>query len=201
MTTFKELTEFFQCVGADEVKHTNKGYLAHAIGVYNDLKEWGWDEELANTGLFHSIYGTQLFQGFTLPLEYRAEVRALIGERAEFLSWLNCAIDRAFFDQQVLRPQGPYQVLDRFSGKLVDLSDEDFNALCFLHLCDWLEQVGRAQSWDYRRTAYANLADRVGGIGKQRYAEVFADAPAQTWFNEYEFTPPLHAPSREASSR
>ena len=41
MATFKELTEFFQRVGADEVKHTNKGYLAHAIGVYNDLKEWG----------------------------------------------------------------------------------------------------------------------------------------------------------------
>ena len=189
MATFKELTEFFQRVGADEVMHTNKGYLAHAIGVFNDLKEWGWNEELANTGLFHSIYGTQLFQGFTLPLERRAEVRDLIGERAEFLSWLNCAIDRAYFDQQVLRKQGPYQIKDRFTGNLVDVSDDDFDALCFLHLCDWLEQVGRSQSWDYRRTAYAKLADRVGGIGKQRYSEVFANAPAQTWFHEYELAP------------
>jgi hypothetical protein len=190
MATFKELTDFFQRVGANEVQHTNKGYLAHAIGVFNDLKEWGWDEELANTGLFHSIYGTQLFQGFKLPLERRAEVRALIGERAEFLSWLNCAIDRPYFDQQVLRQRGPYQVLDRFSGQFVDLSEDDFNALCFLHLCDWLEQVSRAQSWDYRRTAYAKLAERVGGIGQRRYLEVFAKAPARAWFSEYEYPPP-----------
>ena len=190
MASFKELTDFFQRVGANEVQHTNKGYLAHAIGVYNDLKAWGWDEELANTGLFHSIYGTQLFQGFKLSLERSAEVRALIGERAELLSWLNCAIDRSYFDQQVLRQKGPYQVLDRFSGQLVDLSEDDFNALCCLHLCDWLEQVSRAHSWDYRRTAYAKLAERVGGIGQQRYREVFAEAPAQTWFNEYEYPPP-----------
>lgn len=28
---------------------------------------------------------------------------------------------------------------------------------------------------------------RVGGIGRQRYLEVFAKAPSQTWFNEYEY--------------
>jgi hypothetical protein len=187
MATFKELTEYFQRVGANDVKHSNKGYLAHAIGVFNDLKEWGWDEELAKTGLFHSIYGTELFQGFTLPLEHRDEIRELIGERAEFLSWLNCAIDRAFFDQQVLLESGPYQVKDRFTGDVIEVSDDDFNALCFLHLCDWLEQVGRSGAWDYRRSAYAALAERVGGIGKSRYDAVFSNAPEQDWFDEYEF--------------
>jgi hypothetical protein len=187
MATFKELTDYFQRVGANDVKHSNKGYLAHAIGVFNDLKEWGWDEELAMTGLFHSIYGTELFQGFTLPLDRRDEIAGLIGKRAEFLSWLNCAIDRSFFDQQAQKDSGPYQIKDRFSGDLVDVSDEDFDALCFLHLCDWLEQVARSGAWDYRRTAYAALADRVGGIGKTRYEEVFADAPQRSWFEEYEF--------------
>ena len=43
--------------------------------------------------MFHSIYGTEKFQGFTLPLERRAEVRALIGDRAERLAYLNCAKD------------------------------------------------------------------------------------------------------------
>ena len=91
MPTFKELTDYLLEVGAGEVTHTEKGYLSHAISVYNDLRKWGWNEELARTGIFHSIYGTELFQRFTLPLERRAEVRGLIGERAEWLCWLNCA--------------------------------------------------------------------------------------------------------------
>ena len=39
--------------------------------------------------MFHSIYGTERFQGFTLPLERRGEISALIGERAERLAYLN----------------------------------------------------------------------------------------------------------------
>jgi hypothetical protein len=187
MTTFKELTDYFQRVGANDVKHSGKGYLPHAIGVFNDLKQWGWDDELAKTGLFHSIYGTELFQGFTLSLDQRDEVRGLIGDRAEFLSWLNCAIDRRVFDEQVLKDSGPYQIKDRFSDEWVDLSDADFDALCFLHLCDWLEQVARSGAWDYRRTAYEALAARVGGIGQQRHSEVFSKAPERCWFEEYEF--------------
>lgn len=144
MATFHDLTNYLQEVGATEVVHSDKGYLAHAIGVYNDLKKWGWDEELARAGIFHSIYGTQLFQGFTLPLEKRSEIAELIGERAEQLCWLNCAIDRQHFDNEILKTAGPYQILDRFSGEIVDVPDEDFDDLCFMHICDWLEQVHTA---------------------------------------------------------
>ena len=185
MTSFKELTQYFQQIGADGIRHSSKGYLAHAIGVYNDLKEWGWKEDLARIGLFHSIYGTQLFQGFTLPLEKREEIRGLIGDQAEFVCYLNCALDRPHFDQQFLKPTGPYQILDRFTDQVIDVADEDFNLLCTLHLCDWLEQVARSDAWDYRRTAYHNLAVREGGIGRQRYDAVFAEAPEQESFDEY----------------
>ena len=187
MPTFKELTDYLLEVGAGEVTHTEKGYLSHAISVYNDLRKWGWNEELARTGIFHSIYGTELFQRFTLPLERRAEVRGLIGERAEWLCWLNCAMDRPHFDREILKTDGPYQILDRFSGNPVGVSHEDFDALCFLHLCDWLEQVGRSSGYDYRRTGYRDLARRVGGIGLTNYERVFADIPAQTWHDEYEW--------------
>ena len=95
--SFRELTDYFQQVGATDVAHSTKSYLAHAIGVYNDLKEWGCSEEIARVGLFHSIYGTELFQGFTLPLDKRDEIRELIGERAERIAWLNCAMDRVPF--------------------------------------------------------------------------------------------------------
>jgi hypothetical protein len=185
MVTFKELTEYFQQVGAAEVAHSTKTYLAHAIGVYNDLKKWGCDEEVARAGLFHSIYGTELFQRFTLPLERRGEVRELIGRRAEQIAWMNCAIDRAYFDREVLKSSGPYRILDRFSGQELDVSDEDFHDLCVVHMCDWLEQVERSNAWDYRRTAGANLAKRLGGIALESYQKIFAAAPRQQWFDEY----------------
>ncbi|MFP6766255.1 MAG: hypothetical protein VB858_21665 [Planctomycetaceae bacterium] len=187
MPTFKELTDYLLEVGAGDVTHTEKGYLSHAISVYNDLRKWGWDEELARTGIFHSIYGTELFQRFTLPLERRDEVQRLIGERAEWLCWLNCAMDRPHFDREILKTEGGRQILDRFSGKLVGVSSDDFDALCFLHLCDWLEQVGRSSGYDYRRTGYRDLAQRVGGIGLSNYERVFADIPEQTWHDEYQW--------------
>lgn len=55
MATFNELTDFFQQVGASDVTHTTKTYLAHAISVHGDLKKWGCDEEMQNVGLFHTI--------------------------------------------------------------------------------------------------------------------------------------------------
>ena len=177
-SSFRDLTNFLRDIGADGVEHTDKGYLAHAIGVYNDLKKWGCDEELARVGIFHSIYGTELFQRFTLPLERRNEVRDLIGERAERISYLNCAMDRTHFDKQIRRATGPYRILDRFTRQEIEVTDEDFENLCTVHLCDWLEQVARSGSWAYRSEGYKTLAERLGGIAADSYAKVFAKAPA-----------------------
>ena len=62
----KQMTDFLRSVGADDVEHTQKTYLAHVIGVYRELQEWHCDDELCRAGIFHSIYGTELFQKFGL---------------------------------------------------------------------------------------------------------------------------------------
>ncbi len=172
--TYKQLTEFLVDFGVESVAHTEKSYLAHLIGVYNDLKTWGCSEEVCRAGMFHSIYGTELFQGFTLPLERREEIRAMIGERAERLAYLNCAMDRSSFHTAVLQSTGPYRFTDRISAEEIELSAEDFTDLCTIHLCDWVEQVARSNAWDYRREAYRAIADRLGGIGLASYERVYA---------------------------
>jgi hypothetical protein len=179
-TTFKQLTDFLVQIGASDVAHAGgeKMYLAHAIGVYSDLKKFGCDEDVARVGVFHSIYGTELFQRFTLPLTRRGEVRDLIGERAERLSYYNCAMDRTHFDGQVTKPSGPYSLLDRFQNTETVLSDQDFNDLCTVHLVDWLEQVERSGNWSYRRDAYHALARRLGPAAEKAYDAVYAEAPA-----------------------
>ena len=176
--TFKQLTDFLLGLGTEDVAHTGKSYLAHNISVYRYMKDRGCSEELCRAGLFHSIYGTELFQRFSLPVERRPEVRALIGERAERLAYANCAMDRASFDRAVTRHAGPYHVRDRLTGETIELSAEDFDDLCRVHLFDWLEQVGRSQKWDYRRAGYRNLAERLGGIALSSYEQVLAGESA-----------------------
>jgi hypothetical protein len=177
---FKKLTDFLVGMGVEQVPHTQKSYLAHLIAVYRLLQSQGYPEDVCRAGMFHSIYGTERFQGFTLPLERRGEVRALVGERAERLAYLNCAMDRASFDRALERAAGPYPIRDRITGHEVELSAEDFEDLCRVHLFDWLEQVPRSSyGWDYRRTAYRRMAERLGKAAIRAYEAVFAQENPQ----------------------
>ena len=173
-TNFKRLTDFLVGLGVAKVGHTGQSFLAHLIGVYRYMEARGCSEELCRTGMFHSIYGTELFQGYALPLDRRPDVRALIGERAERLAYWNCAMNRASFDRVLEQAEGPYRIMDRLTGEELCLSADDFDDLCRVHLYDWLEQVPRSKKWDYRRDAYRRLAERLGGEAVEAYQRVFA---------------------------
>ncbi len=173
-TGLKQFTDYLASVGIDRVAHTNKTYMGHLVALYRLLEANGCSPEVCRAGMFHSIYGTELFQGFKLSVERRPEIRALIGERAECLAYLNCAIDRAVFDRTAEQQTGPYRIRDRLTGEEVELSDADFDDLCRIHLFDWLEQVGRSRKWDYRRAAYRRLAQRLGE--EAAYDAVFAQS-------------------------
>jgi hypothetical protein len=159
---FKRMTDFLVRMGVEEVPHTHKSYLAHLIAVHRILESHGCTEEVCRAGIFHSIYGTEKFQGFTLPLARRGDVRALIGDRAEHLAYVNCAMDRASFDRCLDQKGEPYRVIDRITGEPVELSQRDYDDLCAVHLYDWLEQVPRSREWDYRPAAYRKMAERLG---------------------------------------
>src|SRR5580704_14162073 len=139
----KRLTDYLVALEIEKVPHTQSTYLKHLISVYNYMQRSGCTEEVCRAGLFHSIYGTELFQGFKLPLERRVEVRRLIGERAEKLAYLNCAMDRASFDRVLTQTSGPYRFVDRITGQPIELDQDDYNDLCRVHLFDFLEQVPR----------------------------------------------------------
>jgi hypothetical protein len=177
-TEMKRMTDFLLGLGIDKIDHTSKSYLAHLVGLYRDLQARGCPEDVCRAGMFHSIYGTELFQGFKLPLERRDDIRALIGERAERLAYLNCAMDRTSFDRTVARGAGPYRFRDRLTGAEVELNRQDFDDLCRIHLYDWIEQVGRSQNWDYRRAAYRNLAEYLNGAARADYDRTFAQEAA-----------------------
>ena len=171
--TFKDLTNYLLTLGTNDVPHSGKGFLAHLIGVYQDLKAWGCDEAVCRAGMFHSIYGTEPFQGFALPLEKRFEVAGLIGDRAERLAYLNSAMNRASFDESLARPDEPWTIIDRFTNTQVEMTQPEFDDLCRVHLSDWLEQVPRSPTWDYRPAAFQRMAERLGGVAFDSYRKVY----------------------------
>ena len=106
-------------------------------------------------------------------------MRELIGERAERLAYLNCAMDRASFDANLERTEPPYLIRERDTGAEVALGRDDYDDLCRVHLYDWLEQVPRSRfGWDYRRASYRKMAERLGPEAVAAYDRVFAGEPA-----------------------
>ncbi len=179
--SFDDLIQYIRRIGAADVDHSDGSYLGHAAGVCRDLKAWNCSEEVCNAGLFHSIYGTEIFQSFVLPLEKRGEVRDLIGERAERLAYFNCAIVYASFDATVAGSERPHTMIDRFTGCEVEVEPGDFEDLCAIHLCDRLEQFPRSQDVDFRPEVFRHLAKRLGGVALEAYRRVIGhreDVPA-----------------------
>jgi len=173
---YRTMVDFLRGLGTEDVPHSgDHGFLAHLISVFRDLEEWGCDQDLCRAGMFHSIYGTELFQRFSLPQTRRDEVRKLIGDRAEGIAFANCLMDRSTFDA-LLDSDGPFSLRNRETGQTIELSLADYDDLVRLHLCDWLEQVPRSKRWDYRPDAYRRMAKRLGGIAQASYDRVYAQA-------------------------
>jgi hypothetical protein len=173
-TDSKRFTAFLAGMGIENVPHTQKTYLGHLVAVHRLMEAEGCEEQVCRAGMFHSIYGTERFQDFKLPLERRLVLRKLIGERAERLAYMNCAMDRASFDGALESGAEPYRFRDRITGDEITLSRADFDDLCRVHLYDWLEQVPRSEyGWGYRREAYRQIAERLGERTMAIYRRVF----------------------------
>ena len=177
--TFKQLTDFLVNLGIEQIAHTQKNYLAHLIGVYKLMQSAGCDEELCRAGLFHSIYGTEKFQGFKLRLDQRAELVELIGARAERLAHWNCLMDRSSLDELLAQDRGapnagPLLLRNRETGEQMPLTRGELDDLACVHLFDWLEQAPRSTfGLDYRRQAYRQMAERLQGSALAAYDRVF----------------------------
>jgi hypothetical protein len=176
---YREMIDFLRGLGTEDVPHSGeKGFLSHLVAVCRDMEAWGGDRDLCRAALFHSIYGTELFRRFSLPVERRGEVRALIGDRAERIVFANCLMDRSTFDSQLdSDSKGPYKLRNRETGETIELSRADFDDLVRVHLVDWLEQVARSSRWTYRREAYPRMARRLGGVAQDAYERVYSQAP------------------------
>lgn len=171
---YQDMIAFLKELGTDDIPHTDKPFLAHLISVYRDLERWGGSLPLCRAGMFHSIYGTEKFRNFSISIDQRPRVQELIGEQGESLAFWNCFMDRTAWDTIFIDQTGERQLVNRETAEVYALSQEEFDELTTLQICDWLEQVPRSQEWDYRRDAYRQMALHTGGIAIEEYDRVFA---------------------------
>ena len=80
--------KFLLEVGTKHQPHGHRTLYEHLIGTWKLLKEWGCSRDICNAGLFHSIYGTQVYLPSTIPIKNRKVVQNLIGEKADNLVYL-----------------------------------------------------------------------------------------------------------------
>ena len=105
-------------------KHSQKTFYQHLVNVYTYLKTHGALDEVCDAGLFHSIYGTTLYE-FHDERVNRDVVRGLIGDYAEHLVYVFCKAE------------------DRFNtivNNLLGLSDREARDLCLIEFANKWDQ-------------------------------------------------------------
>jgi hypothetical protein len=199
----------------------------HLRGVQSVLRFWGSPTYLTHAGLFHSIYGTEGFQGFALPLSERKAIQGLIGEKAEAICFHFCMIDRSTFDDTVFAWDTPvandkiFQMnarpeLGRFN---IFMNKDEWLDFVELTLADWLEQVEGAarkpsslfkwkagEAYSYRRLAYRKMSEilsverapRLATVPKDMLAAVMATESPSTRHLLQARTPPMSNATAQA---
>lgn len=86
------MNKYIKCINyliskkTQNIPHNGKNFFQHLIGVYDKLRYWECDEDTCFAGLFHSIYGNEIFE---IVIEKdRNIIKNLIGNKAENLVYL-----------------------------------------------------------------------------------------------------------------
>ncbi len=122
--------------------HSDRSLLDHLSGTRSLLEAWDAPQEVCDAGLFHAVYGTESYSKSLLPPRLRSEVRAVIGDAAEFLAYAFGAMKKQSFYANLDRESG-FLVESRFDDSLIPLGMTEFVALCHISVANWLEQRSR----------------------------------------------------------
>src|SRR5438552_14336568 len=87
------MLEILRQSGAMQTPHSGRNLFDHLLGTYQLLQSWGNPPSISLGGLFHSIYGTNVFTHQSLMPAQRPSLQAIIGHEAEHLAWRFCTID------------------------------------------------------------------------------------------------------------
>ncbi|WP_322405540.1 DUF6817 domain-containing protein [Massilia luteola] len=79
------LEEFLYRCGTTDIRHGRRSLAEQLHGTHELLQKWEADEAVCVAGLFHRVYGTNVFRYSALQITHRKRPRALIGERHKLM--------------------------------------------------------------------------------------------------------------------
>jgi hypothetical protein len=156
----------------DKVRHSGRDFYTHLQGTHDLLQKWGNREAICAAGLFHSIYGTQIFRHSAWPIARRDTIGDLIGPEAELLAYIFCVTERP---KVFLANIGATRIamLDHHTNETLVLSGPQLRDLLEIEAANLLEQGGNNAGALLRL-----LASDISGAAKRELSLCLERRPA-----------------------
>ncbi len=135
--------DLLRAFGAARREHSGRFLLDHLVGTHAILREWQAPDEVCLAGLFHSVYGTEIYEVQSADLGERGRVAAAIGARAEELAYLFCVTAREGLFEAV--GQSEPVLYDRVHDAPLPVSHATLGALLEIEAANTLEQAQRLE--------------------------------------------------------
>ena len=85
MNKYHKSINYLLSLGTQNIPHSGKNFFDHCINVYNILNNSKLEEDVCFAGMFHSIYGNDIFTESKQLNVSRDDIKNIIGEKAESL--------------------------------------------------------------------------------------------------------------------
>jgi len=123
--------------------HSGRSLLDHLVGTHDLLQQWGNPEPVCLAGLFHSIYGTQIYKHQAVSILARNLVAHLIGDEAEKLAYIFCVQPRpkAFLDAAA-SDLNEWGFFDSNTDTTTTFSRDELDKLLEIETANLIEQGG-----------------------------------------------------------
>lgn len=125
-------------LNVENMAHRHGSARTHLTRVHDFLAEWGNPPAVCLAGLFHNIYGTEMFKPQAAELSSRPEVAVVIGVEAEELAFLFCVSKRIGFFEEHPDPTRPV-LWDEVNRCKIVTTSERISALMEIEIANGME--------------------------------------------------------------
>jgi len=126
------------------MEHNDSTLFNHLIETKFLLQSWGASEDVYHAGLFHAVYDTEYYKGFSWSDKEKDRLHndlvRIIGPGAERLVRLFGTIDRQKFEDDCINGT-PTSIKDQVSGEDIPITSQDVSDLCNIMVANLIEQI------------------------------------------------------------
>ncbi len=181
MYSQSQLLDLLIDLNTDSSSHSQGTLIDHLQQTYELLKQWNNPNYVCLAGLFHSIYGTQIYKKQSLGLQQRNLIKEAIGIEAEYLVYLFCIMHRGYFYNHL----HSNEVRSSQDGTHILISEKTKRNLCEILVANELEQQKRKMQKLELDNNLSKLSLKMTKISTiMSRVESFISADAKEYFKE-----------------